>query len=381
MDEKLLETIRNSPDDPSTYGVVADALIEQGDPRGELMQVQLQLEDDGLDAGRRDELVAREKSLIADHAEALLGALAEPLCGSQRDDSDYNFQRFAFSRGFLHSIETSELSVALTKALRESGETKFLRRLRVDETEYIEEEADIDGEELDEDTSLVSYLPWERMSELRELQVGYVGDDDNTHLDGEELASELGALKMLESLEIGALRVPTGSVFRLELPHLRKLTLYHCYDYDLAALASNASMKKLEELRCRPHGLEPGDDNPYIRLDGLRALLASPHIKKLRVLELRASDIGDEGVKLLLDSGLVGQLSVLDLHYGEISDEGARLFAAHADTKKLDKLDISGNALTDAGLAALTDAGVKFVSTEQFTLNDEREYLWYGCPE
>ncbi|MBT3224360.1 MAG: hypothetical protein HN348_35280 [Proteobacteria bacterium] len=276
----------------------------------------------------------------------------------------------------MHTIDASRLTVALTRGLRESNETRFLQRLLLQESEYVEEEVEFDGEPVFEDEGLVPFLPWVKLTRLREFQLGYVGNDANTHVNGESVVGYIGSLKNLEVLALGALRVDTMELFSLQLPKLKKLLVYHVYKYHLETLAENPSFAGLEELGCRPRGLEPYEEEACIQLAGVEALVSSPHLKRLRYLELRASDIGDAGVKLLLDSGLVRGLEVLDLHYGEITDEGARLLAAHPDTKKLTKLDIGGNALTKEGLQLLADAGIAYVSGKQFQLDDEREYLW-----
>jgi len=365
--------------DTEALSVYADELIEKGDPRGELIQVQLRLEQQGLTPEQREGLTKREKELLDTHAASWLGPLAEPLSG-ERDDSTWAYRRHKFERGFLHTIDTYTLDVALVRGLRHSEETRFLQRLLIQSTEYIEEEVDLDGEELGEDSALASFLPFEKLTGLRELQLGPI-DDDNSHLNGEDIPALLPNLTNLEVLALGALHVPTGTVFGADLPKLRKLLVYHVYHYDLATLANNPSMANLEEFGCRPHGLEPDDDDAYIQLADVEALARSPYLKKLRYLELRASDMGDAGVAVLIDSGLLSRLEVLDLHYGAITDEGAKLLASHPATKKLRKLDIGGNGLTQAGLKALADAGIAYVSDQQFQLNDEREYLWYGCPE
>lgn len=365
--------------DKEALSVYADELIEKGDPRGELIQVQLRLEEEGLSPEQRAGLTKREKELLDAHAATWLGPLAEPLSGD-RDDSTWAYRRHKFERGFLHTIDTYSLDVALVRGLRHSKETRFLQRLLLQSTEYIEEEVELDGEQLGEDSALASMLPFEKLVNLRELQIGPI-DDDNTHVQGEDIPARIAELRNLEVLALGALHVETETVFGADLPKLKKLLVYHVYHYDLATLANNPSMANLEELGCRPHGLEPGDDDAYIQLADVEALARSPHLKKLRCLELRASDMGDEGVAVLIESGLLSRLEVLDLHYGAITDAGAKLLANHPATKKLRKLDIGGNALTQAGLKLLADAGIAYVSDQQFQLNDEREYLWYGCPE
>jgi uncharacterized protein (TIGR02996 family) len=83
--EALLEAIYAAPDDDAPRLVYADALIERGDPRGELISLQLRgaLDRDGQ---------KREKELLATYGKQWLGELA-PIVMSG----------FTFERGFLAS--------------------------------------------------------------------------------------------------------------------------------------------------------------------------------------------------------------------------------------------------------------------------------------
>jgi uncharacterized protein (TIGR02996 family) len=68
--------ILENPDDRGTFAAYADWLFDQGDPRGELMQVQLALEEEGRDPDERTRLRQRETELLAAHQAEWLGALA-----------------------------------------------------------------------------------------------------------------------------------------------------------------------------------------------------------------------------------------------------------------------------------------------------------------
>src|SRR5262249_32675493 len=73
----LGEALVQSPDDRPTHAAYADCLLEAGDVRGELIQVQLALEDESRPARERDSLRKRERELLAAHERAWLGDLAE----------------------------------------------------------------------------------------------------------------------------------------------------------------------------------------------------------------------------------------------------------------------------------------------------------------
>src|SRR5262245_8654500 len=62
-----------NPDDLAAHMAYGDYLAEQGDPRGELVQVQLALEDPSRSASQRKSLQKREKELLARHLPTWMG--------------------------------------------------------------------------------------------------------------------------------------------------------------------------------------------------------------------------------------------------------------------------------------------------------------------
>jgi uncharacterized protein (TIGR02996 family) len=83
----LFEAVRLHPADMRLRGVLADALIESGDPRGEFIALQLARHSSG------ERATPREGSLLAEHRDAWLGRLAG-LVHQPR-----------FERGFLHAAQ------------------------------------------------------------------------------------------------------------------------------------------------------------------------------------------------------------------------------------------------------------------------------------
>lgn len=73
----MLARIVDAPEDDEARRVYADWLLERGDPRGELINVQLQLSDDPPDCSA---LEALERALLDEHAEAWLAEIGlEPV--------------------------------------------------------------------------------------------------------------------------------------------------------------------------------------------------------------------------------------------------------------------------------------------------------------
>src|SRR5262249_33957298 len=70
-----------NPDDLANHMAYADYLTEQGDPRGELIQVQLALEDASRSAAERKKLHQREEELLVRHGRQWLGEAGRVLWG------------------------------------------------------------------------------------------------------------------------------------------------------------------------------------------------------------------------------------------------------------------------------------------------------------
>jgi uncharacterized protein (TIGR02996 family) len=107
------------PDDDEPRRVYADALLERGDPRGELIALQLERE-------RRRGLVSiadaeRERALIATHRRAWLGPLAAVVQNEQ------------FRRGFLDACTVTKAAPAQLAAALASPIWRTLRTLDTDD--------------------------------------------------------------------------------------------------------------------------------------------------------------------------------------------------------------------------------------------------------
>lgn len=65
--QALEAALLDQPDDVATHMAYADHLLEQGDPRGEFIQVQLALEDPARSPAQRETLRRREAELLQQH--------------------------------------------------------------------------------------------------------------------------------------------------------------------------------------------------------------------------------------------------------------------------------------------------------------------------
>jgi uncharacterized protein (TIGR02996 family) len=85
----LLADVKDQPDDDTPRLILADWLQDQGDPRGELIHLQVVRAGLTLDDPRHDELLRRERQILRRHALDWLGPLADLAAG------------WEFSRGFI----------------------------------------------------------------------------------------------------------------------------------------------------------------------------------------------------------------------------------------------------------------------------------------
>jgi uncharacterized protein (TIGR02996 family) len=368
-------------DDLATHRAYADHLMELGDPRGEFISVQLALEDEAVAGADRKERHRREQALLDRHARAWLGPLAAFWVDRMdttdwMDDPGYPPNDYGWRRGWVHSLSFNGCSPHVVEAVRRSlPRLRCLRELR------------LLGGRYDEDRhSFYELSGGQFFGNVRLFQVGEVGTQNYSY--GVISSGDFfrkGKMPRLEELHLYNGDTP----FKENFPHLRKLTAHHGRGvYDLKGLAANKSLTNLTHLACWPRGQsneEPWQRNPdggwaYITRTQARALFRSPNLPRLQHLQLRNSDIGDEGIRDLIKSGLLGRLKSLDLLGGCVTDVGAGLLAACPDLRNLEALDLSQNMLTQDGLAALTATGVALTANHQFGPEalETRAYLFSG---
>src|SRR5438309_995094 len=124
--------LAENPDDRATLMAYSDFLTEQGEPRGEFIRVQLGLEDEGLPAGERRKLRARERQLLKTHERGWLGLLAPYLLDQDTSDLDQEYyaedQQFGhrWQRGFLAAVEVRLLTGRFAQALADAPAAALL---------------------------------------------------------------------------------------------------------------------------------------------------------------------------------------------------------------------------------------------------------------
>jgi uncharacterized protein (TIGR02996 family) len=361
-----------NPDDLAAHSAYADYLMEQGDPRGEFIQVQLALEDEKLPRPKRARLEQRERELLDRHGKAWLGGLANGLTGEET-------RRHA--RGWLDTLCFKTLSAPAAVALARAPEARLLRHLAFDTTDFdLEEDADSAKlpEDVDEGADFMELLaasPY--LGNVRVLRAGEEIDPDfeesfSCRCQVEGVEGLIARLPRLEELYVLA-RIEPEEVFPLPtLANLRVLQLYNNHDHPFELLGANPALRNLTTLLCHPACYS--GNAVRIRPDDLKALCQSRHLKSLTHLRLRLTELGDEGVRTLIDSGMLKRLKVLDLRLGSVTDVGAGLLTKCRYLKNLEFLNLSRNALTQEGIAKLAATGVKMNVENQHVDDDED---WY----
>jgi uncharacterized protein (TIGR02996 family) len=379
--EALEQALVENPDDRAAHAAYADHLAEEGDPRGELIQVQLALEDEQVTGARRRRLLQREAELLARHQREWLGDLAADFLGEAGATTEKRRRGDAagvgFRRGWLDNLHLTSLSVDQARRLRELPVARLLRRLVVDFTDYDSPGEYQPGPDVPKGSWNAGLLPLRGapfLKHLRVFQLGRSAPDEYEVIvqhpggpvdpyefplpaNGEHVLGLIQEMASLEELYLFAHDVEMELLFaQPTLKRLRVLQLYHGFPYPLEILAANPAFGNLTQLLVHPHAT-PWDGSA-IRLEQVRAVVCSRHLGNLTHLQLRLSDMGDRGCEEVVRSGVLRRLKVLDLRHGCITDEGARTLAACPDLRNLELLDVQRNRLMAAGVRALKGAGI-----------------------
>lgn len=311
----LEDALVADPDDLAAHSAYADYLAEQGDPRGEFIQVQLALENPGLPPAERTPLEERERELLTKHRREWLGSLATWMLFSLEDEPR-SFVRFR--RGWVDRARVDRLTVQTGRCLANAAELRLLRSLVIldcrREQPYTHYTVPADSPGVDEGS------PYPGLSVLAH-------------------ATNLGNVRVL-----GLGDVEGDCQFRT-YPDAEHLP------------AAAAKMPRLRELHLNA------------RL-GESTLLDAPFLSELHTLRLDRVRLGDDGA-LALARRKWPNLRVLQIWNGRVGDRGAARLSKLKSLRSLELLDVSFNYLTVAGVEALKTLGVPVVADYQMPEADD----------
>jgi uncharacterized protein (TIGR02996 family) len=355
----LEKAISADPYDVSAYAVYADWLQEQGDPRGELMSLQLASEaEPGYKVNKFDKAA---EALIAKHAAYFLGPLADHTLTYDGHDDD----AFSWRFGFIHSAKLShnhytnddfEGSMAeVLETLLRHPSGRFLTEL------VFGFNNDPNEDSLDD---LIGILAKRAPATIRKLHFG----DFKYHNDTEMSWYHLGSLgKLWKAVPHLQSLIVQGGEFELGTIELPELVRAEFRTGGLSA-ASAKAIAKAKWPRIERLEVWYGEPNygGTAKVADAAALLDRTDLVRLTSLGIMNTAFTDELCGVVASGKLLPQLTRLDLSMGIMTDEGARRLAAHKDAfKHLAELDVSQNYLTKAGLGALKGLAKSVVSTKQ----------------
>jgi uncharacterized protein (TIGR02996 family) len=388
----------------------------------EFMRVQLALEDASLSASERKKLQKREQALIEKHSQEWAGDwikhakyngpegrcqidFAEPAGAGPVKKSSWYKSPVAFVRGLPAEVVVGDMGYLCARGFSRAPQTRFVRRLGIGGFDYdfdedleehlSEDEAEAMLAQDAEEATVQEFSSWPYMANLRVFQFGWTSDESSyekeddkrcwfqCHLSGRNVHQYVLRMPRLEELYVFAHYVDGDKLFSLPMRNLRVLQVYHSIDYPLEKLAKNDTLTNLTHLLCHPRAYR---GEPSFTLKGLKALARSKHLKSLTHLRLRLTTFGDDGIKEIIDSGLIGRLKVLDLRHGQVSDKGAKLLAACPAVRNLELLDLWDNELEEEGIEALEATGAKVIVDQQHGSTadaemghyDEMNFLYQG---
>jgi len=294
-DYHFVQEVRANPQDDMPRLIYADYLDEAGDPRGELIRVQVELASLPLGAAARLELEERQ--------EALLDAYAEEWLSPLRALGAEGVSRRCFERGLIERV------VMTVK--------NFL----------------VHGAEL------CVLAPALHRLELRQAKERIPQLCDHP-LPPQITSLDLGCCGLRGAAFDGIWRAP----WTVQLTELR-LQINHLEDEGIGNLVK-ASWPRLRKLHLGNNKFSPS---------GVEMLSRSDMVAHLETLGLSLNAVQDLGAGSLAQSPFLANLKVLDLSSCGIGLAGIQSLSRSIHLVRLERLVLRGNPLTSAGWQAFED--------------------------
>jgi uncharacterized protein (TIGR02996 family) len=297
----LRDGLAREPIDWASWLVYADWLLEQGDPRGELVNLEHKLDTAKLSRDERLGLVRQRMTLQKEHEGQWLRGLTLP---------EGLYPRWR--HGFIIGLTPGSLKQGLGATL------SFLRKLQAHPAGLLLCTLDLSELRLGD-------------AEAAQLASAPLGPLTRLLLGNNQIGSA-GVVALSESAHLGALG-------RLDLSHNAVGTR------GLTALLSSAGLAGLVQLDLRKAQLGP---------ESLGTLRISPW-QGLRVLRLSDNALGPADAEAIADCRVLGKLEQLYLARNALGDEGARALA-RAALPSLETLGLESNGIGDRGASALAES-------------------------
>jgi uncharacterized protein (TIGR02996 family) len=328
----LEAAIARDPEAREPYLVYGDWLEGRGDPRGQLVAVQHELNKNPEHKRMR----RAQEELLEEHGERLLGPLRD--CDDMLTNVEW-YMGFIRSCRLHYSLERFNgdrvPNVKAEQALEWllDGAGRFLQHLVVGNVTH------------DDHTyhPVCEVLGARPRPTLRSLFLGDFGYED-CELNWSNIGDASVMWRALPNLRRLTLRSGEMTLGEIELPKLREFTTITGGLSQAAAMGiANARWPLLEKLSLQ-YG--PRGTHDYAVAE---PILAARGLENLKHLGLTNCGFTDEICDALPGSKILGQLEELDLSMGTMSDDGARVLAEHRKAfRHLKLLNVDDNFLTDA---------------------------------
>jgi uncharacterized protein (TIGR02996 family) len=361
-DRAALEAaIADDPDSREAVAVYGDWLLEQGDPEGELVAVQLALEERPGDLPLR----AREQTLITERTAALarmyfvaMGAIREPI-----------WRRGLLSGITVHGDAYSNETAMACEELLADPCSRFLRDLTVRSVTVMH------GDPTPGDGDLVAAIAKHGVPRTLRRLAFLPLDFQISWTRLTDLSPAYPQLERLEELVIEAGDLALGTI---DLPALRSLELVTggLRAHVIASIAAGG-LRALERLIVYFGREAYGGTCTFA--DAERLLVDGALAPTVTELGLANCEFANELVEPLALAPLLGRLRRLDLSQGTLTDDGATALLAHADAfRHLEALDLSDNYLSLGMLGILRAAGLPISNGSQREPDEGLRYAAIG---
>lgn len=337
--------IEANPDDEQRWLVYADWLQAQGDVRGELIARHRS----AVSRSHREGGTETFAAFVDEHLEELFRDCADEVRGGGQTPELRPEWRHGLLSGATLRVENRERPIdlgALATKVLALPIARFLRRLSFG----VKHDASTYGENVNDYATVIEALRTApRAASLEHLELGLQTQYRDEYGDAVPLRTwgDLSSLwSLVPRLRTLKLKGSGGLLGRIVLPELRHFTLETDYLEDAAAFEEILAARWPNLERLELADLDGGLDEDAL----LRAIAPLP----LTHLAIHGSPRADQVVSALLRSPVLPRLRVLDLREGALSPEGVKLLRERADAfRHLETLNLTDAVGDHAGLAAL----------------------------
>lgn len=387
MEKDLLAAIYAAPDDDGARVVYGDWLVEQGNPRGELVQVQARLAMSTTTPAERRKLRTAENKLL----KAQMPEIIAPIVAI--GERHRKLHKKTVEQAFWVEV-TSQVKVELVRGFIDFVRAPATILFYIDELFEIAPLLTRLEIVAEPPVSLPPAIEWEVFSSSRHIQrlralrinVNFTGDD------GARKLAMCSQLSNLEELEVAGSRAWEGMGMASEheltvagaralaaspyLNKLKKLTLEdsHLRSEGAVALLSGSGLAALEELNVANNNCEGGvfslvaraPNAPNLRrltlrnadqdIESLKDFASSKSLSRLQFLDIEKCGLGPKGIEAFLDAFRLESLTDLVIASNSLGDAGGTAIGKSPKLRNLSFLDITKNRLGKKAIAAIASS-------------------------